>query len=202
MATAVGTYATATLLKNLIGTTDSNDDTLIGVICDRVNQYIEATTKQVISPITSAVYTYDGTGLTRIFLPTPNSAAYKGIGGIRSASLVEVTSETGGTYETLASTDYFLRERFAVNGPFRWLCLSDLPAGRANVRVTGTAGWAAIPDDVIHMALNTAHRLWNARQSGQQNIVGSDANGQVNVAQYMDPYDRATLKRYTIRPVV
>lgn len=207
MATAIGAYATTAAMKTLAGITASDDDTLIGLICDRVNQYIESTCKQVLSPITSAVYLYDGNGLTRMYLPVPVSATTLGIGGIRAVSLVEIASETAGTFETIAAGDYFLRGHKGISGPYRWLALSNLPAGsyttfpegRANVRVTATAGWTAIPDDVTEMALNASIRAWNARQSGQQTVVGTDGTGQWSVAQYMDPRDKATLKAYTLK---
>lgn len=207
-ASAVGSYATASALKSLIGITDSTDDTLIALICDRVNQYIESQTKQVIAPIGSATYLYDGNGLAHLFLPTPTNAATKSIGGIRAITKLEIASSTGGSFEEIASTDFFLRDKHGMLGPYRWLRLSDtsssfsaFPPGIANVRITGTAGWPAIPDDVTDMALSVAHRAWNARQSGQQNLVGADDMARPFVAQYFDPRDRATLKSYTLRPI-
>lgn len=210
MTTAIGSYVTATTLKAQINKTDTADDTLLGVICDRVNQYIESVTKQPISPITSAAYTYDGNGLRRIFLPMPLAATTEGVGGARAVTLLEIAPYSGGTFETIASTDYAIRDRFGVGGPYRWLLLSDKPAGTyttfpegmANVRVTMTAGWAAIPDDVSEMAVNIAQRAWNAKEAGQQNVIGSDEMGRPSVAQYVSGRDRETLKRYTLRPPV
>jgi len=207
-ATAIGSYATTAALKTLIGTTDSNDDTLIGLICDRVNQFIESTTKQPLSPISSATYLYDGNGLSRIWTVMPEGAATLGIGGLRAITTLEIASETNGTFTTATSTDYLLRGKHGVAGPYRWVALSDratglystFPVGRGNIRITATAGWAAIPDDVTAMALNLAHRMWNARQSGNQNIVVTDELGQNTVAQYADPMDKMTLKRYMARP--
>jgi len=68
-ATAIGSYATTAALKSLIGTTDSNDDTLIGLICDRVNSYIEDVTGRVMAPIASAIYLLDGDGTDRLYFP-------------------------------------------------------------------------------------------------------------------------------------
>lgn len=208
-ASAIGSYATATALKQMIGITDTNDDTLLGLICDRVNQLIETTCRQVIAPISSAAYLYDGNGLSRIFLPRPVNSSI-GIGGARAVSLVEFAPYTSGTFETVASTDYVLRSPFGNGGPYRWLLMSDQPAGtyhdypdgQANIRVTMTAGWAAIPDDVTELALNLAHRAWNARQSGQQNVVGSDESGQPYVARYLDGKDKMTLRAYTLKAPV
>lgn len=53
MTTAVGSYATTALVKaRLSGTFDSTDDSLIGSLCDQVNQYIESPqgTGRVVAP--------------------------------------------------------------------------------------------------------------------------------------------------------
>lgn len=207
-ASAVGAYATASALKQVAGITDTTDDTLLGLVCDRVNQYIETTCRQVIAPITSAAYLYDGNGLSRIFLPTPVSASYLGIGGARAVTLVEFAPYSNGTFATVASTDYVLRQRFNVSGPYRWLHMSDqavgtyhdFPEGQANIRVTMTAGWNAIPDDITETALSIALHAWNARQAGY--IDATDLTGVPPIARYVSGRDRETLKRYTLRPPV
>lgn len=208
MTTAVGSYATTSLLKEVAGITDTTDDTLLGKICDRVNQYIESTTKQPICPISSATYTYDGNGLNRIFLPMPLDAATKGIGGLRAITLLEFAPYTRGTFTTIASTDYALRDRFGVNGPYRWLRFSDKPAGtysafptgRNIVRITATAGWSAIPDDITEVALLIAHRAWNARQVSYASV--QENFEQPDVQRFVSGRDRETLKRYMLRPPV
>lgn len=207
MATAIGAYATASAFKTRAGITGTDDDTLIGTLCDQINQYIESCTLQPIAPITSAAYLYDGNGLTRIYLPIPVAAATMGVGGARAVTLLEIASETGGTFETITSTDYFLRDRDGVLGPYRYLCLSDqiagnfstFPEGRGNVRVTMTAGWAAIPDDLTEMALNTVHMAWNLRESGQQNVTNTDELGRPFMARFLNSRDHDTLKHYKLR---
>ena len=203
-ATAIGSYATSTDLKTLIGTTDASDNTLIGLICDRVNQYIEAKTGRVIAPITSTTYLYDGDGSRSLFLPLPVDKAP--IGGIQSLTLVEVQAFTGAGWQSLSSSDYFLRQRVGMTGPFERLIFSDYPTGAyaiwpkgmATVRVTGPAGWAAIPDDITETALVLARRAWNARQAGDQSIGSVDEMGQLNIARLASDRDRETLRRYTL----
>ncbi len=223
-ATAIGSYATTAAFKTLVGTTDDSDNTLIGLICDRVNQYLESEMHQVIAPISSATYVYDvkaqnapwhrwhygsavaTSGPTHLFLPLPEGASTEGIGGIRAAPLVEVAPYTGAAYTTLAATDYFLRDRAGVIGPYRYLVMSDQPtgtyhswpAGFATVRVTGTAGWAAIPDDLTNLALVIVQRAWNARQAGYQTVEGVDENGKPVIARFLALPDYRTLKRYTL----
>lgn len=208
MATAIGSYATATALKALIGITDTDDDTLLGLICDRVNQVVETLTGRVIAPIGSTTYLYDGNGTDSLHLPLPVDKAP--IGGITALSLVEVAPYTGASFETVASTDYFLRYRLSMTGPFQRLVFSDRPAGGyrvwplgySTVRLTGTAGWLAIPDDITELALNVAHRAWNARQAGQQNVTGTDEQGRPYVSRYLDGRDKDVLRRYALEMVL
>lgn len=211
MTTALGAYATPTALKAFAKLDlDTDDDVIAGAICDRINQYIESCTRQVIAPLGSATYTYDGKGLSRLFLPLPTGFNIKGIGGFRAITKLEIAPQTGGDYEEIAAGDYFLRERFGVMGPYRWLILSDhpdgsyrkFPAGRATVQVTGTAGWSSIPDDLTEVALVVAQRAWNAREVGYQDVAGTDEMGKPVVARFLSGRDRETLRRYTIREVI
>lgn len=211
MATAIGTYATAAALKTLANISGTADDTLLGLICDRVNQYIESCTKQVVAPITSTTYLYDGNGLRRIFLAAPNDEPTLGVGGARAVTLVEIAPYTGADFEEIAATDYTPRGKHGVIGPYRWLMLSDKPAGSYttfptgidNVRVTMTAGWAAIPDDLTHAALTLARRIFNARQSGEQVIENYATYGATNVTaeveKYTSPIERQIFKSYRMR---
>src|SRR3954469_5452836 len=99
MATAIGAYATTAALKALIGTTDSDDDAVLALLCDRVNAYIEQVTGRVLAPVTSAVFLLDGDGTNRLYFPR----------GIRAVSLLEIADVTDGSYNTETSTNYRLR---------------------------------------------------------------------------------------------
>lgn len=205
MATATGAYATTALVKARLfaaGVTDTADDTLIGTIADQVNQFIESPqgTGRILAPITSATYLMDGNGLTRLFFPR----------GLRAVTEVAVGDYTGDTRDVLATTDYFLRplahER-KPGWPAEWLALSDEPAGDhrvfhagfETVSITGTSGWAAIPDDIIDVAVTTAVRAWHARQSGQADIIGSDETGEPLVSRYVSGFHWATIRAYRVK---
>lgn len=202
--TAIGSYATAATLKATAGITDSDDDTLLGLICDRVNQFIESKTGRVLAPITSATYYYDGDGSRGLYLPVPVSGGP--IGGIRSISELAVAPYSGASYEVVPSTDYFLRRQAVGHGPFEYLVFTDVPTstytafprGYSTVKLTGTAGWAAIPDDIIEVAITAATRAWFSRQNGQQDIVGSDENGAPLVSRFFSARDLSTLRHYTL----
>lgn len=203
-------YADLTRLKRRLNITDTADDLLLSEICDEINQLIESETKQPIRPIASATYLYHGNGLTRIYLPLPPAAATKGIGGLRAVTLVEFAPYTGGTFETFATTDWYLSERVTSGGPFKWLNIADrrsgtytggnysvFPEGRNNIRVTGTAGWDSIPADLRKLALEVATRNWLARQVGYRGV--QDDTGVPNASAYLSRLDRETLKLYTAR---
>lgn len=209
MATATGAYATAAAVKLRlgIGVSDTTDDTLLGTICDQVNQFIESPhgCGRILAPVTSATYLVDGTGGRWLHFPR----------GLRSVSELKIADSTGDTLDVIASTDYVLRPTLAdrkPGWPAEWLLLSDNPAGAhrvfgkgiETVSITATTGWAAIPDDITDVALTTATRAWHARQSGQADIVGSDETGAPVVSRFVAPFHWSAIKAYRIRrmPVI
>lgn len=199
MTTASGAYATAALLKAQAGISDTTDDTVLGYVCDRINQYIETKTGRVLAPVASAAILLDGDGEECLHYPK----------GIRAVSLLEVAAYTGGPYTTLASTDYFLRPGPAdlrPGWPYTRIEISDhyttgygcFPKGFNTVRMTATTGWAAIPDDITEVALTAATRAWHALQAGQQDIVGTDDMGRPLVSRFFSARDLETLRTYSV----
>ncbi len=201
-ATAIGTYATAAALKARmgIGTGDTTDDTVIGLICDQVNAYIEGPQAcgRAICPISSAVYLFDG----------DNSSCLRYPKGIRAVSLLEIAYYTGGAYVTVDASQYFLRPS-ANDLPPGWpanriemtnlpLVFASFPRGFNTVRVTMTTGFAAIPDDVTEVALVAAARAWHAVGTGQQDIVGTDEMGRPLVSRFFSKRDLETLSAYSV----
>lgn len=194
MPSATGTYATTSTLKARLlaaGVTDTADDTLLGTICDQVNAFIEGPygCGRIIAPISSASYTLDGSGLTYIYFPK----------GIRAVTALTIGDTTGDTQDTVDNAaDILLRplSQDRIPGwPAFYLYLSDVavstvqrskfPKARANVTLTCTAGWAAIPDDLTDVALTTATRAWQARQSGQSDSIQRDSTGAPIMSQFV-----------------
>lgn len=202
MPTAVGSYATTATLKARLfaaGVTDTADDTLMGTICDQVNQFIEGPhgCRRVIAPVNSATYLVDGTGTDRLFFRA----------GLRAVSVLAVGDFTGDDRD--AVTTFFLRPSThdrLPGWPAEWLYLSDqgtrttFPLGFETVSITATTGWAAIPDDLINVAVTTAVRAWHGRQNGQADIVGSDETGAPLVSKFVAPEHWGIVKGY--RPLV
>lgn len=198
-ATAIGAYATFALLKTRLGIADTTDDSVLASICDQINQYIETKVGRVLAPIASATYTFDGDGSRCLRYPK----------GIRAVTLLECAQYTGAAYQTVASTQYFLRPGPAdrrPGWPYTRIEFTDVPtgpftgfpAGFDTVRVTMTTGFEAIPDDVTELALVAATRAWHAVESGQQDIVGTDDMGRPLVSRFFSARDLETLRTYSV----
>lgn len=208
MPTAIGTYATTALAKEAMGITNAVDDVLIGKLADRVNAWIEAETGRVLAPILSAVYTLDGRDARdgRVMYIRE---------GVRVVSLLQVASQTGGTLQTIPSTDYFLRGPLQPNlptSPFSRIELTDVPSagnpfgyfpqGYANVAVTMACGWAVIPDEIVSIALTAVAGAWTRRKEGPIETVIIGPDGDRTFVQYLSQDERWTLKRFTVQRIV
>jgi hypothetical protein len=200
-ATATGAYATAALLKSSLAVTDTTDDTALGLVCDRINAFIEGPSGcgRVLAPIASAAIKLDGDGSRELRYPK----------GIRAVSLLELADYTGAAYQTIAAGDYFLRPGPAdlIPGwPYTRIILSDhpagshtrFPAGLDTVRMTATTGWNAIPDDITEVAITAATRAWNSVQAGQSDIVGTGDMGRPLVSRFFSSRDFGTLRSYSV----
>ena len=149
----------------------------------------------------TTIYTYDGysaVGNGRC-LPIP--------GGVRTISLLEVAPNTGGSFISLASTDFFLRplqQDRAPGWPATEVWLNNLgaaypyfPPGYANVRATGTFGFAAVPARVQGGARRTVVRAYAARQAGGNDLLGTGGDGGTPlVSQYLSRRDREVLETF------
>jgi len=200
MTTAQGAYATATLLKARLGISDATDDTVLGAVCDQVNQYIETFTGRVLAPVTSATFLID---------IEEECEAFHFPRGIRSVSAISVGDYTGATRVALTATDYYLRpstQDRRPGWPATWLYLSNgpnvtrryFPEGFEIVSMTATTGWDAIPDDITEVALTAATRAWHGIQSAQTDIVGTDEMGRPVVSRFFSARDLGTLRTYSV----
>jgi hypothetical protein len=198
MATALGVYVTLAQLKARTGNTsvDATRDAILTEIVDETNQWVEAYTGRVMGPVASAVYTFDGGGPDNPDRSTLDLFRL----GVRAVTLLETATTTGGAFTTVASTEYFLRPLNLLNGePATQIVLNTgtyFYRGYGTIKVTMTAGFAAVPDDVRAVALNIATRAWHGRQSGMTDIVGSDETGAPIVTKIVAPEFKHTLDRY------
>ena len=209
MATATGTYITTASLKRRMAITDADDDTLVGEIVDGVNQFIETYSGRILSPTTLTAVTFDG------YEALEDGRLFPFPWGIQTISLLEIAPNTGGTFTTVAAGDIFLRP-VATQRESGWpateIWISDIPsssttypyfpAGFGNVRITGTGGWAAEPDDIIAVGHNLGVTDYRGRSAagGDRFTIGAD--GARTYERMLTAKDRAILDRYRYRKVV
>ena len=186
MATATGTYATLADAKLRLGfgTATTTDDTLLQDLCDQVNGWVEASTGRPIAPY-AGTYTFDG-------YDALDQGTFQVRRGIVSLDTLEIAGQTGGTFSTIPAGDYFLSPASGSREPgwpaFR-VVLTDapvasnpypyFPSGYQNVRMAGTFGWSAIPDELVDVALTVTQRAWHARQAGEPDVIGTSEYGAI-----------------------
>lgn len=198
MASATGSYATPRALKLRTDIPDTADDELLAAICDQVNGLVESIAGRAIAPVAgTAVKTFDGNGRNRLYIDA----------GLRTVTKLELAQYTNAAYVEIPTTDYFLGPDQPEEGwPYTELWLSDVPAsssfgifprGFRTVRITGTWGWAAIPDEITDVALTIAVRTWIGRQSGVGDVAGPDGLSFAAPSNFISGRDRETLRRYT-----
>lgn len=210
MTVALGTYAgTATLIERLGGTAamGTADNALLLTICEQVNTYIEQITGRVLAPIASGTVTFDVDEATQVLYAQRGNALKD---GIRAITSLEVAAQTGGTYTSIGTADYYLRPKYPRQGwPYTEIWLSDIPTGSYSafpegfetVRVVCSRGWAETPEDIEDVALTLAVRTWHARQASQADRIGTDEMGAPLVSRFLSARDRETLYRYTLQPI-
>lgn len=199
-ASANARYVTAGLLKQRLGLSGAANDALFDQICDETNQWIESYTGRVLGPVASATYTFDGGGN---FTPDAYTLDLFRL-GVRSVSLLETTTATGGSYTTVPTTDYYIRPVGRLGGePGTAIVLSNgrFYSGYDTIRVTMEAGFAAVPDDVRAVAIAVATRAWHGRQTGMADVIANDTiSDRAIVTKIVPPEMKATLDRY--KPVL
>lgn len=207
MATAIGSYVTLAVAKARLGipSADTTDDTLLTRLCDQVNAYIESYTGTVLAPIGTATYTFDGderVNSRQLLIPR----------GVRTITLLENSAYTGGPYQTIPSSDYFLRPSNSdlnPGFPFTELVMTNVPSagnplptfnpGLDNIRITGTWGWAATPDEIKEVAEVMLVRAWAGRQAGQTDQIGVSEGGMPIISRTVSLRDRETLNRFRLK---
>jgi hypothetical protein len=192
-------YVTPSLLKQRANIPDTEDDSLIALICNEVNGWIDNFVGRLLRPFTYTDALFDGWRY-----PDGDVADYGRSlmvpNGIRSITTLEIASGTGGNFVDVTA-DTFMRS----GTPATRIVLSNVstagfysfPGGYANIRLNGAGGPATIPDDVRGVALAVAVRAWHGRQSGHTDIVGTDqVTGNPVVSRWVATEDKRTLERY------
>lgn len=207
MSTSFGTYATLTAVKARlgIGTADTTDDAEIQVICDQANGYIESLTGRPICDLGTATYTFDG------YDSLDNRVLFVDR-GVRTITQLQTATYSGGSFATVPATDYFLRpatQELDPGFPFTQVIMTNVPSannfsplfydGFNTVKITGTFGFASIPDEIREIGEVMAVRSWSARQAGQTDQIGASEMGQPVISRTLSIRDRETLARYRVK---
>jgi len=207
MATALGTYAAIIPVKARLNipAEDTTDDAEITVICNQVNGYIESLVGRPLSNLGTATYLYDG------YDSVDNRILFIGR-GLQSVSLLETATYTSGPFNTVPSTDYFLRpqaQELEVGWPYTEIVMTNVPSannfsplfyqGYNTVRITGVWGYAQTPDEITEIGEVMAVRAWSARQAGQTDQIGITEGGQPVISRTLSIRDRDTLSRYRLK---
>lgn len=191
-----------------VASTDTTQDEEIIQWCESVTDFIHGFTGRSFLPDSTTQYTYDGFDATEngrcILVPT----------GIQSVSLLEVAMYTGGPYNTIPSTDFFLRPQGAdlmPGWPYTELWMTDIPSsgnpapyffrGFNTVRATGVFGWVSIPKDIEKIARTLVVAALRERGSGGGDAVTIGIDGERTFERALSYVDRETLKRYAVKPV-
>jgi len=201
--TALSYVTTANLKVRLgLGTAVTDDDGLFDDVCDEVNDWIESYTWRPVGPNAGGTLTFDSYEDT-----SDDGYCLYVRQGVRSVTSMTVATSTGATPGTVDTDDIVILPRVQNRKPgfpgteIRFKDYITGPVnlfgrGYGDIVVVGDFGFEAIPPAVVEIAEVLAVRTWHARQAGQADVVGSDADGEPTVSRYVSGKDRLTLKAY------
>ena len=194
-----------------ISATDTTDDENLQEFIRQVTGWIDSVTGREFlpdPPTGTKTYTFDGRdaleGGKLLLIPR----------GVRSVTGIQISVITGDTLVSVPAGNWFLGPPASerdTGWPATEIWMTDIPSagnnvpifyrGFQNIAVTGAFGWASVPADIEDVALTTVVRSWEARRSGQGDVVGTDELGRPLVSRMLSGRDRDTLSRYTNRRV-
>lgn len=198
-------YTTSTTLKSRVGITDAVDDTVLGVICGQVNSWLEGRIGFPVGPITSEERLFDG---SKVRWCSDHESWYLPVypWGVRSVSAVRTSTDDGASYTSQTASDVLIRphafERetdwpgfeLHIKSTVTWAWITS---GYDSNGVTGTWGWAAIPDELKAIGDKIAIAMFRGRSygSGQAYAVGEDDVASV-AAEELSATDWKTIGKY------
>lgn len=200
---AIGQYVTLPALKLRLGVTDAVDDALLQRLVDLTNDWVERTIGRPVAPVDATTITLDGDAASAdgrtLFVPL----------GIRALTTLEIATQTGGAYETVPAAEYVLRPpawQRLTNEPATQIVLLETASRRFGpgtdvVRLTGTFGWAAVPDDLAAVAEVVAARAWRSRTGTNELTATHEGAWPQAIAWWTTRGETDVLRRYRIRRI-
>jgi hypothetical protein len=189
---------TTAQVKSRVGVTDATDDTLISELIDQVSDWIQQYVGRRLVPISSATYIRDTSYGYSFYFPQ----------GIRTVSALSVATSnqppTGGTYTTVAATDYKLYPEYPAQGwPQTELRLLRAAVGSIRyfkdaengLSITCTSGFTATPPDMQSVAIDAVVAAYTNRQDGASGVIGADV---MAVTPWSEFFSRGSPQRGTI----
>lgn len=180
----------------------THDDLLTDLI-DAVNSYLVGRIGMFLGPTTLTQIDIDGNrgvrSNRRLYFPF----------GIQTLSTIQVRSVTGGSLTSMPTTDVILgprawEPRTDPDQPFTWIEVKDVitgsfpyfPDGYENVRLTGTFGWVNPPTAIGEVGDTLVIKMFQARQSSQRDVIGSDDYGNPMVSRFMSMADENKVRQF------
>ena len=189
---------TSAQVKARVGVTDATDDTLISELIDQVSDWIQQYVGRRLVPITSATYVRDTSYGYSFYFPQ----------GIRAVTALSVAASSqppsGGTYVTVAATDYKLYPETPAPGwPQTELRLLRAAVGTVRrfadaengLSITCTSGFTATPPDMQSVAIDAVVAAYTNRQDGASGVIGADV---MAVTPWSEFFSRGSPQRGTI----
>ena len=187
------------------GVTDTSDDALISELIDQVSDYVEQYTGRKLVAVGSTTYVFDTMSGYVLRVPI----------GIRTITSMGVNNlahqpDSGGSYTTVAATDYLLRPKAqdqSQGWPFTevWLSrgtlagtISSFGTVQNGCTITGTFGFATVPPDIQAVTMDAVIAAYQARKLGTSGVIGADDGALTPWNDFFGPYSpqRQTLNRY------
>lgn len=183
-------YASVVDVKAVLGITDSNDDTSLGVAVTAASRMIEEHCRRRFDQQAAVAKFY-----------TPASRSVVFTDDLVSVTEVAIDYTESDTYGT-TTTDYRLEPFNAADDNDPYTCIrlksraTPLPMFRKSVRVTGTFGWPAVPDEVVQATILQAERMFKTAQEapfGVAPLAQLDGAG-IRMTERLDPTVMALLR--------
>lgn len=198
---AVGAYATLDALREYVENPDNSKDNMLSDLLVQASASLDRKCRRDFfrhPQLTGTeTRTFDGDGAARLFVRA----------GIVSLTSVGLAQLTGGSYTTLAGSDWFLQPDQPVDS-YDSVVLSDqsgwvepVAYGRRTWQLTGVFGFAAIPEDVVKATLDLA-REWYRQGPGGGSPVGLNQFGTPLFLQGAPTTVRDVVENYARRTLV
>lgn len=188
---------------------DALDDALISDLIGQTSDWIEQRTGRRLyqSPGT---FLFDGYDVRDGGMVTENGKCLLVPRGIVSLSLVEVATYTGAAFNTIPSSDWFLRpttQERETGWPATELWITNIPTpgdttpafypGFGTIRLTGILGFTAVPPSVVALAERLVISTYRALSAGGGNQVTIAPDGTRTIERAMSPQDWQILEAFS-----